>query len=114
MRKQQQPLPIELDDKAAEGIYSNFVLSTFTASEFVIDFARLLPGNKKAKVFSRIVMTPQSAKSLYHLLGNTIGNFEKQFGEITLPRKNARQGTQNIGFPTGYPGDVEKDPSKEN
>ncbi len=98
MQKPQQ-IAIELDEKASEGIYSNFVLTSHTASEFILDFARMLPGLKKAKVFSRIIMTPQSAKTLHTVLGNAIGKFEGSFGEIKLPAgKTGRLDGQSIGF----------------
>ena len=106
MKKEQQPIPVELDEKAAEGIYSNFVLTAHTAAEFIVDFARMLPGLKKAKVFSRIVMTPQTAKSLHIVLTRTIEKYEKTFGEITV--KGGRPGVPPIGFQMDMPGDEEK------
>ena len=42
---------IELGDKEWEGVYSNFVIVSHSNAEFIIDFARMLPGAKKAKVF---------------------------------------------------------------
>lgn len=53
------PVQVEIGEKESEGIYSNFVLIAHSPSEFIIDFARMLPGLPKAKVFARIVMTPQ-------------------------------------------------------
>lgn len=107
MEKQQQPIPVELDEKAAEGIYSNFVLTAHTASEFVLDFARMVPGVNKAKVFARIIMTPQSAKSLNIVLSNAIAQFETSFGTIqAAPAKGDKQGS--IGFQSSAPGNIEK------
>jgi len=77
-----QQLNIELGEKEAEGIYSNFVLITHSPAEIVIDFSRMVPGVPKAKVYSRIIMTPQHAKSLLKTLKDTIGKFENEFGEI--------------------------------
>ena len=112
MQKQQQQIAIELDEKASEGIYSNFVLTSHTASEFILDFARMLPGVKKAKVFSRIILTPQSAKTLHHVLGNAIGKFEGSFGEIKLPPgPGGRIEGSSIGFQAttpATPGEDEK------
>ena len=99
MEKQQQSIPVELDEKAAEGIYSNFVLTAHTASEFVLDFARLVPGINKAKVFARIIMTPQSAKSLSMVLANAIEKFEESFGTIqAMPQKGNKPEGSSIGF----------------
>lgn len=106
MKKEQQPISVELDEKAAEGIYSNFVLTAHTASEFIVDFARILPGLKKAKVHSRIVMTPQTAKSLYVVLSRTIEKYEKTFGEIQL--RGGKQVLPPIGFQMNLPGEDEK------
>jgi hypothetical protein len=101
MQKKQQPLPVEIDEKTAEGIYSNFVLTAHTASEFILDFAKMLPGTQKAKVHTRILMTPQSAKSLHLVLARTIEKYEETFGAITLPpQKDVRQGGP-IGFHHG-------------
>jgi hypothetical protein len=98
MEKQEKQIPVELSESAAEGIYSNFVLTSHTPSEFVLDFARILPGLNKAKIHSRIVMTPQSAKSLLSVLSMTIEKFEGQFGEIELKGKRANDHV--IGFQT--------------
>ncbi|HUV37112.1 MAG TPA: DUF3467 domain-containing protein [Patescibacteria group bacterium] len=106
MKKEQQPIQVELDEKAAEGIYSNFVLTAHTASEFIVDFARILPGLKKAKILSRIVMTPQTAKSLHLVLARTIEKYETTFGEIKL--RGGKQVGPPIGFQMDLPGDDEK------
>ena len=106
MAKEQQPIPLEFDEKAVEGIYSNFVLTAHTAAEFIIDFARVLPGLKKAKVLSRIVMTPQTAKSLHMVLTRTIEKYEKNFGEI--PMRAGKQIGLPIGFQMNMSGDEEK------
>ncbi len=106
MKKEPQPIAVELDEKAAEGIYSNFVLTAHTASEFIVDFARMLPGLKKAKVFSRIIMTPQTAKSLHMVLTRTIEKYEKTFGEIKM--RGGRQVVPQIGFQMDLPGEDEK------
>jgi hypothetical protein len=104
MEKQQQPIPVELDEKAAEGIYSNFVLTAHTASEFVLDFARMVPGVNKAKVFSRIIMTPQSAKGLSIVLAGAIEKYEESFGKIqNAMQKGGRPDGSPIGFQT-FPG----------
>ena len=78
----QQSINIELSEAAAEGIYSNLVLVSHSSSEFVIDFARLLPGPPKGKVYSRIIMTPQHAKSLIATLQENLSRYERNFGPI--------------------------------
>ena len=75
-------LNIELSEDIAEGIYSNLAIITHSNSEFVIDFIRLMPGVPKAKVKSRIVLTPQHAKRLAKALKDNISKFESVHGSI--------------------------------
>ena len=79
---QQGQLDIELDEKTAEGIYSNLAIINHSSSEFVLDFVSVMPGVPKAKVKSRIVLTPQHAKRLLQALGENIHRFEIAHGEI--------------------------------
>jgi len=92
----QQTVNIEIGDKEWEGIYSNFVIITHSNAEFIIDFARMLPGVKKAKVFSRILMTPQSAKALLNTLENNISKYEGEHGKIPLAPADPNKAA--IGF----------------
>lgn len=78
---------VEIGEKESEGVYSNFVLIAHSASEFIIDFARILPGLPKAKVFSRIVMTPQHAQLLHNAIADNIKKYEDRFGKIKLHGK---------------------------
>jgi hypothetical protein len=104
MTPDQRTVNIEIGDKEWEGIYSNFVIITHSPSEFVIDFARMLPGANKAKVFSRILMTPQHAKALMATLENNIKRFESEHGEIKMAPNDPTRG------PSGY---QPSPPSKE-
>ena len=113
MQKQKQQIAIELDEKASEGIYSNFVLTSHTASEFVLDFARMLPGIKKAKVFARIILTPQSAKTLHMVLGSAIAKYEAAFGEIKVPTgPKGKLHDHSIGFQSAGIIDPEEEKKK--
>ncbi|MCB0443954.1 MAG: DUF3467 domain-containing protein [Flavobacterium sp.] len=96
----QQPgqINIELDEKVAEGIYSNLAIINHSASEFVLDFVTLMPGVPKAKVKSRIILTPQHAKRLLKAIGENIHRFELAHGEI----KDSDQPQVPLSFgPTG-------------
>jgi Protein of unknown function (DUF3467) len=73
---------IELDEKTAEGIYSNLAIINHSNTEFVLDFIALMPGVPKAKVKSRIILTPQHAKRLLGAIHENIKRFETQHGEI--------------------------------
>ena len=70
-----------------EAIYSNFALITHSPSEIVVDFAKLLPNMPKAKVYTRIIMTPMNAKLLNKALGDNLRKFEEKFGEIKTPER---------------------------
>lgn len=73
---------IELTEEVAEGTYANLAIITHSNSEFVLDFIRVMPGTPKAKVKSRVLLTPQHAKRLYKALGENLENFQKMNGEI--------------------------------
>jgi hypothetical protein len=75
-------LNIELPEEIAEGTYSNLAIITHSPSEFVVDFVRMMPGIPKAKVKSRIILTPQHAKRLMKALIDNVQKFEKMHGEI--------------------------------
>jgi hypothetical protein len=80
----QNQLNIELSEDIAEGTYSNLAIITHSSSEFVLDFIRVMPGVPKAKVKSRIVLTPQHAKRLMMALKDNINKFEQVNGVIEL------------------------------
>ena len=75
-------LNIELTEEVAEGIYSNLAIISHSNSEFVLDFIKVMPGLPKAKVKSRIMMTPQHAKRLMRALQDNLNKFESQHGSI--------------------------------
>ena len=92
----QNPLQVELGAEQAEGIYSNLVFIAHSASEVILDFARALPGLPKAKVYARVIITPQHAKSLLQALEQNLKNYEGQFGPIKLPGETPRG--KELGF----------------
>jgi hypothetical protein len=81
---QQGNMQIELSEEVAQGIYSNLAVISHSSSEFVIDFVRLVPGVPKAKVKSRIILTPEHAKRLLIALAENVKKYESQNGEIRL------------------------------
>ncbi len=97
MQMKQQQLNVELGDKESEGTYANMVLIAHSPHEMVLDFARVVPGVKKTKVYSRIIMTPAHAKLLHRALEENIKKYEKQHGEIKLPGSPEK----SIGFQAG-------------
>ena len=96
MSEQEGQINIELDENTAEGIYSNLAIINHSASEFVLDFVCIMPGVPKAKVKSRIVLTPQHAKRLVKALAENVHRFEVAHGEI----KDTEQPTIPLNFGT--------------
>ena len=81
-KKKKEGLNIELSEEIAEGNYSNLAIINHSPSEFVLDFIQMMPGVPKAKVKSRIILTPQHAKRLMKALNENVLKFEDQHGEI--------------------------------
>lgn len=79
----QQAINIELTENVAEGTYSNLAVITHSSSEFVLDFIRVMPNVPKARVQSRIIMTPQHAKRLMRALQDNLQKYEAANGKIT-------------------------------
>nr|WP_322623977.1 DUF3467 domain-containing protein [uncultured Flavobacterium sp.] len=82
-KPQQAQLSIELDEQTAEGTYSNLAIINHSPTEFILDFINIMPGVPKAKVKSRIVLTPQHAKRLLKAMAENIHRYESAHGIIT-------------------------------
>jgi hypothetical protein len=65
--------------------YANLARISHSPADIVIDFAHLLPGEIKAAIGARVVMTPLSAKLLLRAITENLARFETAFGEIKLP-----------------------------
>lgn len=89
---QPQQINIEIQEKEAEGIYANMVAVGHNNSEFLLDFIRIMPGLPKGKVYARIILNPQNTKNFYNILGDNIKQYEDQFGEIKLLKKDPKIG----------------------
>ena len=90
-------LDIEIDETTAQGIYSNLAIISHSTSEFIIDFAAVMPGIQKAKVKSRIILTPEHAKRLLLSLQDNITRYESNVGKIDIPQKQQSGGYNKIG-----------------
>jgi hypothetical protein len=93
-------LNIELSEEIADGIYSNLAIITHSNAEFVLDFVRVMPGVPKAKVKSRILLTPQHAKRLMRALQDNITKYESVHGKISDSK------SPDGGIPMGFSGPV--------
>jgi hypothetical protein len=92
--KNQKQINIEMPEEIAEGIYSNLAIISHSQSEFVIDFVRMLPNVPKAKVKSRILITPHHAKRFLKAFAENIKKYESQYGAI--------ENTQDPPFPMNF------------
>ena len=80
--KKNQQLNIELPAEVADGTYSNLVMIAHSPEEFILDFIPVMPGLPKARVQSRIVVTPAHAKRLLMALEDNINKYENVYGPI--------------------------------
>ena len=94
-KKKSHQVQIELDDSSSQGEYVNFAVVSHSPAEFILDFIRMLPGMPKAKVKSRMIMTPSNVKSLVMTLQDNIKKYEDKFGEIKMIKG---KGIQTLGF----------------
>lgn len=96
-------IDIELDESVAQGNYSNLAIISHSTSEFVLDFAALMPGVPKAKVRNRIILAPEHAKRLLMSLQDNITRYESNVGRINIPTvKNGGDGNINNMPPGGF------------
>ena len=94
-KQNQNQIQVELTDETAQGTYANLVIIAHSSSEFILDFVRIIPGSQKAKVKSRIILTPDNAKRLLFALQDNIQKYEdmtkssgsniKSFGDLMPP-----------------------------
>jgi hypothetical protein len=91
-------LNLDLKPEVAQGTYSNLAIISHSRSEFILDFATMLPGLPKPEIGNRIVMTPEHAKRLLNALMDNVTKYESQFGLIQLGGQPQQQGgTFNLG-----------------
>lgn len=82
--EENKQMQVELRPEVSKGTYSNLAIISHSHSEFVLDFASMLPGLPKATVESRIVMTPEHCKRLLNALADNINKYENVFGTISM------------------------------
>jgi hypothetical protein len=99
-KKKQNQINVELNEEVAQGIYSNLAIITHSSAEFVLDFVRVMPGVPKAKVQSRIILTPEHAKRLLLALQDNIAKYETVHGKIKDVQGGGPVMPMNFGGPT--------------
>lgn len=91
-----EELNLEVPDEVARGEYSNLVAVAHSMSEFVMDFARIMPGMKNAFVVSRVILTPDHAKRLLMTLHQNIAGYERVHGPIEIPESEDRNESPSL------------------
>ncbi len=97
----EQQINVELSEEMAEGVYTNLVMIAHSNTEFVLDFIRIMPGVAKAKVKSRVILTPEHAHRLLLALQENISKYEDNFGAIRQTDQDIMPFPMNFGGPMG-------------
>jgi len=82
--KQATPLPMDIPPDLRP-VYGNLARIMHAPTEFVMDFARFLPGDTKANVMARVLMSPIGTKLFLQALSENVARYEATFGTINLP-----------------------------
>ncbi len=98
MEQTQHNMNVELDEAIAEGHYANLVVISHSSSEFVLDFAAMMPGLPKARVKSRIILTPEHAKRLLMTLQENITRYESSVARIEIPLSTFEEEGEHIAM----------------
>ena len=88
----------QIDVELEEGTYANLAIISHSTSEFVLDFAAVLPGVPKAKVKSRIILAPEHAKRLLLSLQENIARYEANVGRINIPQSGSKEGIKGFNM----------------
>lgn len=97
----EQQIQFNLKPEVAEGTYANVAIIAHSPSEFVLDFARMVPGLKESPVVSRVIMSPENVKKLLFALQDNLAKYEKQFGTISIKGVPAPGSTFPMSFGGG-------------
>ncbi len=101
MAQEKQELKINIAPDKAQGVFANLALIAHTPTEFVLDFAQIMPGMPQANVVSRVIVTPDQAKKLLGALQNNVGQYEQKFGPIQPIGGPAKGSTLPLAFTGG-------------
>lgn len=98
---EEKQLKVNISKENAQGVFANLALIAHTPTEFVFDFAQLMPGVPEANIVSRVVVTPDQAKKILGALQNNIGQYEQKFGTIQPIGAPAKGSTLPLTFTGG-------------
>ena len=90
---QPQGLQLELPQDVAQGQYSNLAIIQHSHTEFVLDFARVVPNVPKAQVKNRVIMVSEHAKRLLQALQENVARYESEYGRIEILNQPPRTAT---------------------
>jgi hypothetical protein len=85
MEDQQKPesmqqIQVNTADEMSRGRYSNGMMVSHSADEFILDW--LLNSPNGAHLVARIIVSPAHVKSIVNALKENLDNYEKQFGSV--------------------------------
>jgi hypothetical protein len=75
-------LQVDMEDKAAQGSFTNMAAVTHTETEFILDFMFLRPDQPRARVLARVISSPVHAKRLCSALRKNLQKYEASFGPV--------------------------------
>ncbi len=103
-------IPIEIPPEL-QPAYANLARIAHAPTEFVLDFARLLPGDSKAIVAARVVMSPMAFKLFVQAVNENLARYEASFGNIAIPSGGAS--LADTLFKPPHPPEPPQDPPRE-
>ena len=83
-----QPPRINASPADADGVYANVFFVASSRAEFVLDFARAVPGVNGANLKARVIVSPHRLKALVQALEAQIASYEKRFGTLETGSQN--------------------------
>ncbi len=108
------PAPIPLDiPPHVQPVYANLARISHAPAEFVLDFARFLPGDTRATVSARVVMSPVALKLFVQAATENMARFESTFGTINVPSGATSSLADHLFRPFQGPPDTPPDKDKK-
>ncbi len=103
-------IPIEIPPDLLPA-YANLARIAHAPAEFVMDFCRFLPGDTKAIVTARVVVSPVALKLFAQALNENLARYEASFGKINIPTGGSS--LADSLFKPHQPPEPPQDPSKD-
>ncbi len=99
-KSKQRKISIDIP-KDLKATYSNLAFISHTPVEMVLDFGQMLPRTPRGQLVSRVIMSPAHAKMLQLALTQNIANYERQYGQIKLPKQGTNLADDFFRFSPG-------------